>query len=1047
MRPFLIFTLAIASVVAFSQEKAAPKILLPEGLVAEIVAAPPLVEHPIMAAFDDLGRLFVSENAGLNLNKAGLEEQKPSSVRLLTDTNGDGIFDESTVFADGLTFPQGALWLMDSLYVMSPPSLWRFEDTDDDGVADVREELVTGFDYTGNAADVHGPFLHPNGRLYWCHGRKGHDVTDESTGEVVSQAKGARIWSCRPDGSDLRVFAGGGMDNPVEVDFTETGEIFGSVNLFYGRPRGDVLVHWIRGGVYPRYDQEAVIDEFLRTGPLLTEFHNFGHVAISGMLRYRSGHLNPAWKDTAIATHFNTQQVTTTKFGVDGSTFSGGETETIFKIMNPDAHITDVVEDANGDLLVLDTGGWFRIGCPSSQVAKPDIAGAIYRIRKADDNDSEIDFRGVEIDWENRDPDKIAALLDSEHFAIRDRAITEMASRGQSAIPELQTILANPNSTRTAKQNAVWTLSRLRFSEAVDLIFASLADSDSTVVQAACNAIAATRSWQVIRENDPNEAAIEFERNDAMGQALAKLVLSGEPPVARAAASALGVMADPNAVGSLLRAAGRKKIDRYLQHAAILSLTEIGDPEATRIGLESGNEGQAIAALWALDQMENGDLEPLDVINLLDSNKDVLRSVAIEIATGHPEWDAAIANRFFEWETANEVQQATMEAMIPEQIHLKPMQDVVTSLIHFDNTLENNRIGYQAIANSKQDYPFPNVWIESFEADLHATHPKKINEVLDALARMRPDPLPEVFEAQLTAISENEANPVPKRVRALRVLSGKEGLVSKNAFDLLVGLIVAGTSPLQRLDASQMLAGSRLTKAQQLEIAKRVQHAGPLDLPVLWKILDRTRDPETGKVLAANISKSSGFGNLNPAELRRTFGRFDSETLKTIEPQIVELEKRAAERSERLAALVPLVEKGDPERGKAHFLAGKGACITCHQIGEAGRAIGPDLSTIGRIRTHRDLLESILYPSESLARDFETYNVTLKDGTALMGLIKRETTDFVYLTDVTGTEKPLSRGDVKTITPIAMSIMPQGLEQAMSQEELLDLTSYLKSIQ
>ncbi|MDC0276680.1 hypothetical protein OAL00_07085, partial [Verrucomicrobiales bacterium] len=103
MRPFLIFTLAIASVVAFSQEKAAPKILLPEGLVAEIVAAPPLVEHPIMAAFDDLGRLFVSENAGLNLNKAGLEEQKPSSVRLLTDTNGDGIFDESTVFADGLT--------------------------------------------------------------------------------------------------------------------------------------------------------------------------------------------------------------------------------------------------------------------------------------------------------------------------------------------------------------------------------------------------------------------------------------------------------------------------------------------------------------------------------------------------------------------------------------------------------------------------------------------------------------------------------------------------------------------------------------------------------------------------------------------------------------------------------------------------------------------------------------------------------------------------------------------------------------------------------
>ena len=84
---------------------------------------------------------------------------------------------------------------------------------------------------------MHGPFLHPDGRIYWCHGRKGHEVLDPKTGELVSKNKGARIWSCKPDGSDVQVFAGGGMDNPVEVDFTETGEILGTVNLFHGRPR------------------------------------------------------------------------------------------------------------------------------------------------------------------------------------------------------------------------------------------------------------------------------------------------------------------------------------------------------------------------------------------------------------------------------------------------------------------------------------------------------------------------------------------------------------------------------------------------------------------------------------------------------------------------------------------------------------------------------------------------------------------------------------------------------------------------------------------
>ncbi len=77
-------------------------------------------------------------------------------------------------FADKMTFPQGAAWLDGSLYVMSPPGLWKLTDTTGSGVADKREMLMSGFDYSGNAADVHGPFAHPNGRLYWCHRRNGH---------------------------------------------------------------------------------------------------------------------------------------------------------------------------------------------------------------------------------------------------------------------------------------------------------------------------------------------------------------------------------------------------------------------------------------------------------------------------------------------------------------------------------------------------------------------------------------------------------------------------------------------------------------------------------------------------------------------------------------------------------------------------------------------------------------------------------------------------------------------------------------------------------
>ena len=140
--------------------RTAPRADLPAGLELVVAAAAPLVNHPMMGCLDDRGRLFIGDAAGINLDKAGLEAQAPNRVLLLEDTNGDGVFDTSTVFADKMTFPTGGVWLNGSLYVASPPGIWKLRDTDNDGVADQREMLIGGFDYTSNAADIHGPYLH-----------------------------------------------------------------------------------------------------------------------------------------------------------------------------------------------------------------------------------------------------------------------------------------------------------------------------------------------------------------------------------------------------------------------------------------------------------------------------------------------------------------------------------------------------------------------------------------------------------------------------------------------------------------------------------------------------------------------------------------------------------------------------------------------------------------------------------------------------------------------------------------------------------------------
>jgi putative heme-binding domain-containing protein len=152
-------------------------------------------------------------------------------------------------------------------------------------------------------------------------------------------------------------------------------------------------------------------------------------------------------------------------------------------------------------------------------------------------------------------------------------------------------------------------------------------------------------------------------------------------------------------------------------------------------------------------------------------------------------------------------------------------------------------------------------------------------------------------------------------------------------------------------------------------------------------------------------------------------------------------------RAARLADLVNNLGTGDIARGQAVFNGDKAACLSCHAIGAIGGRIGPDLTRIGRVRADRDLVEAIVFPSVSFVRSYEPVQVRTRAGAEHAGMLRSETPEAIVLGTVDGEETRIPRGDITSIEPGAVSLMPQGYDALLSREELSDLVAFLRASQ
>jgi putative membrane-bound dehydrogenase-like protein len=1047
---FCAFAFAVSFVISTqaAEFKFGQQILkVPDGYEIELISNTNIIKRPVSMDFDELGRLYVTDSSGSSEKGPTQYEKKDHRVMRLEDTDGDGKFDKSTVFADKMMFPEGCMYYDGSVYVSAVPSIWKLTDTNNDGVADVRVEWHEGKTITGCANDLHGPYLGPDGWIYWCKGAFSEQKYEVNGKPWVSRA--AHIFRARPDHSGIEPVLTGGMDNPVSVAFSPEGERFLAGTFFEPHIPGqrDGVIHAIYGGVYGKPHPD-VLNGFAKTGELMPVMTHLGASASASVISYRSKVLGEDFQNNLFVANFNLHNVTRHILEPDGSTYKTKDSVFLSCEGDPDFHPTQVLEDADGSLLVIDTGGWYKICCPTSQLYKPDVLGAIYRIRKVGAKKIE-DPRGLKINWAKLNSTELAKRLEDDRIAVRDRAIHEFRVlckngvyelRGnggiayfrkgiEEAIQALGSILKTSKSA-TARRDAVWTLTQMGMwlMDGNSLVIPALADPDETVRHAAIHSVG-------------------LSRNKSARLPLLDLLKNSTPPLQRAAAEALGRIDGANTVGGLLDLLAEPQ-DRVLEHSLIYALIEIGDSQFRNYPLDKANVWTRRAAMIALDQMDNSGLKPEQVAPFLLSTNAELKKTASWIVSRHPEWGDVLTGFFREALTKREVSPADQNELQKQLAALSSnasIQELLATILQ-SNSKSSRSLALKTIAQSNLKTA-PDSWTTEITEILGG---KEL--VAEAIAAVRAVPASKEKSAELSEallkIARDKSQPDDLRLNALAALPNVAN-IGPVLFEFLIANLDSAKPVLTRSAATSVLTRGKLSQEQLLALSDSLKMVGPMETMKLLSAFEKpsATNEIVGSKLIGALKEAKTINTLRVERLKPLFEKYPASIQSEAESLYAMLNVDAKKQSENIDNLLASLKNGDIRRGQAIFNSEKAACASCHRIGYSGGKVGPDLTKIGTVRTERDLLEAIVYPSASFVRSYEPMIVATKDGEDYSGVLTKDAEDEIALASGPTADVRIPRAEISEMRPGTISVMPAGLDEQLTKQELADLIAFLKATQ
>jgi putative heme-binding domain-containing protein len=247
---------------------------VPPGFEMELVVAEPQIAKPMNMAFDARGRLWVSDTLEYPF-AVPVEKEGRDSIKILTDTNGDGDYDHVSTFAKGLNIPIGLYPYKNGVLAWSIPNIWWFEDTDGDGVADRKEKRYGPLGWERDTHGMNASFTRGfDGWLYATHGFNNTTTMHGSDGSSINMHSG-NTYRIRLDGRRVESYTFGQV-NPFGMCLDPLG------HLYTADCHSAPVYQLLRGAYYPSFGKPH--DGLGFAPSLMTHAH--GSTAISGIVFY-----------------------------------------------------------------------------------------------------------------------------------------------------------------------------------------------------------------------------------------------------------------------------------------------------------------------------------------------------------------------------------------------------------------------------------------------------------------------------------------------------------------------------------------------------------------------------------------------------------------------------------------------------------------------------------------------------------------------------------------------------------------------------------------